>query len=303
MIIVNYHNVLAAAPNRLYQLLGREWEAQEEFDRQIAALQERFKIVPLAAIIDAIRRDQQIPRACAITFDDGNFGAYKYGLPVLEKYRIPATFFVITQHVRENGRYAPYYCDRIEAMLQLTTQTRLDLSDFGYDVMSLSRDEEKTAFFKEFRRRIKVTPVNEKKQIDLCLEQQLGVPEEKLAPFLEHEAYRLMGWDELVELRRRGHEIGSHTRTHPSLSQIDASALELEICGSYRDLKEKLGLQEISFAYPFGKPKHISDAAIAMVQAAGYNSGLTMKEGENTPATNLYKLRRMDFRSIKQLYF
>jgi peptidoglycan/xylan/chitin deacetylase (PgdA/CDA1 family) len=295
MIIVGYHNVIASPPNAFNRLARKEWERQDEFERQIAALSARFEIVPLQAIVDAIRRGQQIRNACALTFDDGNLGAYQYGLPILEKYRAPATFFIITQKVCEAGKYAPYYFNRLEAMLQLAAARALDLSAFGYGAVSLADDERKAEFYKKFRRKIKITSASEKAQIDESIDRQLDVPEENIAAFLQHEVYQMMRWEQIADLRKRGHEIGSHTRTHPALSQIDAAQLEFEIAGSYADLRERLGLQEIAFAYPFGKPKHVSDAAVDAVKRAGYNCAVMTKEGENTPATNPHRLRRMDF--------
>lgn len=295
MLIVNYHNILREPPNAFNRRVRKEWDTQTEFERQILALRARFKIAPLAAIVDAIRTEKAIPNVCAITFDDGNLGAHKYGLPVLTKYHVPAAFFIITQKVREADKYAPYYFDRLEAMLQLTPKNSLDLSDFGYGVVSLAGDEHKIEFYKKFRRQIKITASSEKAQIDESIDRQLGVSEERIARFLQAEAYQMMSWEEIGDLLKKGHEIGSHTRTHPSLSQIDAAQLEFEIGGSFDDLKARLGLQEIPFAYPFGKPKHFSDAAVEMVRRSGYTCGLTMKAGENVPEINLFRLRRMSF--------
>lgn len=300
MLIVNYHNVLASPPNAFNASLRKEWDTQAAFERQVAELASRFTIVPLHTIGEAIRRERQLHNACAITFDDGCLGAYKYGKPVLERFGATATFFIITQRVRGEQNYRPTYFDHLEALLALTTQPHLDLSVFDHGVFPLTNDEEKIAFYKEFRQRIKVTPAKEKAQIDASLEQQLKVTEEQSAKYLRHEAYQMMSWEEIEDLRRSGHEIGGHTRTHPALSQVDATELEREICGCYADLQGRLGLREIPFAYPFGKPKHISEAAIATVRRAGFSCAATMKEGVNTPATNLFKLRRVSFNSLEK---
>ncbi len=299
MLIVNYHNVLEHAPSALNARLRKEWDTQAEFDRQIAELAARFEIVPLQAIVTAIQNGEQLDGVCAITFDDGCFGAYQYGKPVLDRYRATATFFIITQRVRGTPAACPGYFDRIEALLALTTQARLDLSGFNFGAFSLQEDEDKLAFYKIFRRRIKITPAEMKARIDASIHEQLQVSEAMLAEYLRHEAYQMMSWEEIKDLQRNGHEIGGHTRTHPALSQIDAAELDNEIYGCHADLQERLGAREFPFAYPFGKPKHISDAAIAMVQRAGFSCAVTMKDGVNTPTTNLFKLRRVSFEALK----
>ena len=59
-------------------------------------------------------------------------------------------------------------------------------------------------------------------------------------------------WDELKELARRGHRIGLHTRTHPFCSQISTDAIEIEIIAPSRELRARLGVNKLAFAYPFG---------------------------------------------------
>jgi peptidoglycan/xylan/chitin deacetylase (PgdA/CDA1 family) len=39
--------------------------------------------------------------AASLTFDDNSIGQFRYGLPILNKYNIPATFFVITGRVND----------------------------------------------------------------------------------------------------------------------------------------------------------------------------------------------------------
>ena len=47
----------------------------------------------------------------------------------------------------------------------------------------------------------------------------------------EHEL-AAMGWDDLRGLADLGWEIGSHTRSHPKLTELDAGALQEELAGS-----------------------------------------------------------------------
>lgn len=296
MLIINFHNVLAAMPGALSAQLRRgEWDSLAEFERQIAALAARYEFVPLRALAEAIRGGKPRENVCAITFDDGCRGAYQYARPVLKRFGVSAAFFIITQRVRGALPARPTCFDRLEALLALTEQTVLDLSDYDDEVYSLASDAEKNAFYKIFRRHSKVTPAEMNERLVAAIARQLEVPEEKLAAYLRHEAYEMMSWEEIGALQREGHEIGGHTRTHPALRQCHAAQLESEIFGCFADLRERLGNHAFPFAYPYGKPKHISEAAIAAVQRAGFACAVTMKEGVNTPDTNLFKLRRVSF--------
>ena len=49
-----------------------------------------------------------------------------------------------------------------------------------------------------------------------------------------------------------GHEVGSHTKTHPNLTHVrSARQLRSEIAGSADIIEQQLGTRPISFAYPF----------------------------------------------------
>lgn len=76
----------------------------ETFEKQMAILAQRWKPVPLPAMIDWLNRGIRLPgRAVAVTFDDGTDDNFSYAFPVLAKYRIPATIFLITGQIGQPG--------------------------------------------------------------------------------------------------------------------------------------------------------------------------------------------------------
>lgn len=72
-----------------------------------------------------------------------------------------------------------------------------------------------------------------------------------------------MSWEELGRLSDDGWEIGSHTRTHPRLPQIDQAALREELAGSRAECEAQLSAPCTSLAYPYG------DHDATVVEAAG----------------------------------
>ena len=59
-------------------------------------------------------------------------------------------------------------------------------------------------------------------------------------------------WDAWKRAAATGHEVGSHTKTHPNLTHVQsARQLRNEIEGSADLIEQNLGLRPISFAYPF----------------------------------------------------
>ena len=61
-----------------------------------------------------------------------------------------------------------------------------------------------------------------------------------------------MTWDQARELRRRGFDIGAHTRTHANLGEVRGDVAREEIAGARRELERQLGEPVDLFAYPYG---------------------------------------------------
>jgi peptidoglycan/xylan/chitin deacetylase (PgdA/CDA1 family) len=89
----------------------------------------------------------------------------------------------------------------------------------------------------------------------------------------EHERELLpMSWDQLGELSDAGWEIGSHTLTHPHLTQVDDAALREELTESKAELERRLGRCE-TLAYPYGDH---DDRVVEAAGAAGYAAAGTL---------------------------
>ncbi|MEP6901087.1 MAG: polysaccharide deacetylase family protein [Actinomycetota bacterium] len=64
---------------------------------------------------------------------------------------------------------------------------------------------------------------------------------------------KVLAWNEIKELNKYGIEFGSHTRTHPDLTQISFDRAEGEMVESKAVIEDSLGCPVTTFAYPFGK--------------------------------------------------
>jgi peptidoglycan/xylan/chitin deacetylase (PgdA/CDA1 family) len=73
-------------------------------------------------------------------------------------------------------------------------------------------------------------------------------------------------WDDLRELLERGHEVGSHTISHPHLTELDDAQLLTELIDSREQIEAELGRPCPYFAYPYGEQD-------ARVRDAAYRAG------------------------------
>ncbi|RRJ82533.1 polysaccharide deacetylase family protein [Aestuariirhabdus litorea] len=73
--------------------------SSEKFDEQMKRLKKRgFKSISLGHLFNHLYRDEALPdKSVVITFDDGHLSFYEKAMPVLEKYDLTATNFIITE--------------------------------------------------------------------------------------------------------------------------------------------------------------------------------------------------------------
>ncbi len=82
-----------------------------------------------------------------------------------------------------------------------------------------------------------------------------------------------MTWQELRELTTAGWEVGSHTRSHPHLTRLDDTSLELELERSRAECEAALGLPCRSLAYPYGDH---DGRVVQAARDAGYSAAGTL---------------------------
>jgi len=89
----------------------------------------------------------------------------------------------------------------------------------------------------------------------------------------EHELIP-MGWEELGRLAGAGWEVGSHTRSHPHLTEVgDDGALEEQLLGSREVVEHHMGRACTSIAYPYGDH---DDRVVEATRRAGYAAAGTL---------------------------
>ncbi len=108
-----------------------------------------------------------------------------------------------------------------------------------------------------------------------------------------HGTPQWMTWDQVRELRRRGFEIGSHTRTHLDLGSITGPVALKEILGGRLELEERLEERVDLFAYPYGGFQHMADSNRELVKAAGFRCCCSCYGGVTLHGDDPFDLRRI----------
>jgi peptidoglycan/xylan/chitin deacetylase (PgdA/CDA1 family) len=100
-----------------------------------------------------------------------------------------------------------------------------------------------------------------------------------------------LSWDELRSLADRGWEVGSHTRSHPRLTQLDDDSLSTELRESREICAAELGGACESLAYPYGDVDNRVIEATARAgyrQAAGLPARWHAEDPLNWPRVGVY---------------
>jgi peptidoglycan/xylan/chitin deacetylase (PgdA/CDA1 family) len=100
----------------------------------------------------------------------------------------------------------------------------------------------------------------------------------------------LMDEGQVREWLSAGHQIGSHSLSHPNLRHLSSSAAREEIFGSKKSLEDRFGVEVNHFCYPFGS---WNEPVRDLVKEAGYHTACTVCFGINNGNTPRFELRRI----------
>jgi peptidoglycan/xylan/chitin deacetylase (PgdA/CDA1 family) len=101
-----------------------------------------------------------------------------------------------------------------------------------------------------------------------------------------------LDWDDVREMHGLGHEIGSHTLTHPDLAAISRDSMRYELGESKRRIEKELGRSVRWFAYPFGGREQFPLDGLSLVREAGYEGCLSGYGGFVHPGSGPFMLPR-----------
>lgn len=112
-------------------------------------------------------------------------------------------------------------------------------------------------------------------------------------PEPRHQHNPLLTWEQLREMQAAGLAIGSHTLTHPHLTELTPEQMIQELRESKRVLEKNLDTPVDFVAYPYGE---FNEEIAGTAQEVGYRAAFSTALGLNSHATNLFALRRMNVR-------
>jgi peptidoglycan/xylan/chitin deacetylase (PgdA/CDA1 family) len=245
----------------------------DEFDDQVATVSKYFDVIGLEEVFAYLRGASLPANPAIITFDDGYRDCYDQALPILKKHGCKAVFFVATSYCTERR---VYWWDKIAFALRNAQNDVIELSYPTRCLFNLKADPKGA-----HRTLLNLVKSHFGLDVDRFIDELMVAAGVAWSIEIErkHADDLVMTWEQVLELRRAGMEIHSHTRTHRTLQTLRERDLKDELEGARNDLEQILGEQVRGVSYPVGRSVARFPMLRAAVKDAGYEVGFSNTSG------------------------
>jgi peptidoglycan/xylan/chitin deacetylase (PgdA/CDA1 family) len=297
--ILAYHRVLDLPSEETFPYDVELVSASvEDFARQMKYVKERFTPISFADLLRFLDRGENPPRGSVIvTFDDGFADNYHNAFPVLKALQVPATIFLATGYLDQQEQY---WYEKLTYAVMTTRMAQAAIQGLGSIPLGetvLARRQAVKRLLRELKRMPNRARVE---TVGTLLKQLLpdgdAGPDPRSGP---------MTWEQVREMAQHNIEFGSHSVTHPVLSQLEPAQLAFELEHSKNRIEAMSDAPVKVIAYPVGGEEAFNDAVRKAVRTAGYRLGVSYIPGVNRYRDwDPYALRRLHVeRYVDDAYF
>lgn len=275
----NYINVLLY--HRVCDLDNDFWKlavSPEHFEIQMKYIKENYNIIKFED--DWSRVDR---KSIVITFDDGYIDNYRYAIPILKKYNIPATFFVSTDNIDTRDEF---WWDELSNMVYYTNKLPRNIVYKEQLLFFDTQENKKISCLKIRKILLDMDSKTRIKELDNL---------HNIFGFMRRESdlSRTMNSKEIQELSKMDiFTIGAHTKAHCRLSGLTRDQQFEEIYGSKNVLEEIIQKEINIFSYPFGNGQDYSSETVDIVKNCGFKKACVVQGGLFSKDTNDLQIPR-----------
>lgn len=285
-VVLAFHGVTDHAPGNIHNPEGSHLY-QPIFRQLVSFVTREFQVVPLLEIARWLRGDADLPpRALAITFDDGYRNVLTHAAPVLREFGAPATVFVTTDFVFEQRALWP---DRLLSALASTNEKQLTLQADSA-AWAIENESARVQAYYDLCRLLKIVSDSQRStRVDEVV-QALGFHGQ---PWDAWDGFAPLAPEDLPKLLESGIDVGSHTCSHPIITQCADEQMGNEVRCSKELIEGATGVPCTSFAYPNGTEDDFNDASRQHLMDAGYLCAATTIKRRVTRDDDRFEIPRM----------
>jgi peptidoglycan/xylan/chitin deacetylase (PgdA/CDA1 family) len=254
-----------------------------QFARQMEYLSAHCFPCSLEEAVERLARNDLPDKAVVVTFDDGYRDNYVHAFSILQRYGIPATIFLATGAI---GSGKMIWHDRVFRAFRKTKVAALEgLPGIENKPPVRTLEERRVAQARVLQLLWELTDEERIDRIDR-LEERLAIEDKETSAGL------MLEWNEVLAMAQNGISFGSHTISHPILSNLPVHRLREEIEESKKVIESRIKRSVTGFAYPVGRKQDFNDRVKAIVREAGYQCAVTTIFGVNEATQDPLELRR-----------
>lgn len=242
----------------------------EAFRLQMVFVRRAYRVVPLADLVDALRRDRPLPPgALAITFDDGYADNHTLAAPVLRSLGLPATVYVATGAIDDG---APFW---VAAVRVLARRAAEFLRVRGLDPVPLGDAAARERAARAVTGALVTVDAADRAERLAEAAEVAGVD---VGAAL---AGTMLTSAQIADLAAQGWCIGAHTVTHGNVAQMPEAAAAREMAASRDALAAIVGGPVEHFCYPNtgGRHRYFDETTARLLAATGFRSAATSRPG------------------------
>jgi len=245
----------------------------EQFDRQIAILKERFTVIDTAALVKYREEGRPLPpNPVLLTFDDGYRDNLTRALPILQRHRVQAVFFIPTAFM---GQGKLFSWERISALISRCRRPEIRIGYPESLQFFLGGESSRRSAARELtwvsRSRANVDEARFLAELaEACEVPWDASIERRIADEL------ILDWNGVRALVDGGMEVQSHGQSHALFPFISPEQVLHEATQSRQVLEAQTGQSQVAIAYPAGAGLVPGQPSYDAVAAAGYKLGFCL---------------------------
>ncbi|MFZ5980947.1 MAG: polysaccharide deacetylase family protein [Candidatus Zixiibacteriota bacterium] len=295
LLILMYHDF---APDELPAETKRPLQEKvtcSQFEAHIKAIKNNYRIITVEKAIREMMSEGGLKEnSVAITFDDGYRSNYEVVYPLLKKYDIPVTIYLLIDWI--DGRMTLWW-DELADMVQAADLDRVNPEP----IRKILGEKLRLPLVKignEYKNRVGFYEAVSLALMQMSDEVRPGKMEaikKIILPEGEYprQALKSMTWGQVKDMADNGIEFGAHTLSHINLSYADPEAAAREIEASKKALEWQLGKEIRGFAYPYGyDPPAYGRRIVPLLKEMKFDYACTSWWGNNKSLTDQFLLYR-----------
>lgn len=299
-VVLMYHRIAAETID--------PWKlcvTKENFEQQLSLLRSKYHVISVNELHQQLKEKAVKENTVCITFDDGYTDNYAVARPLLQQYKLPATFFITTNPVIYNKKY---WWDELQHCIleggELPSDFKIQTRDihFQFNLNGASKltDELKKAhedwkdpaprptpraeLYYQLWKILKPLPFEHIQQVMQALPCSNDTNTKKDA------TPEVVTVDELIDLFHNPlFTPGLHTASHPALAFQSSAAQFAEIAKCKKDLEQIVNKIVDTISYPYG---NYNAETIKVVRQLKINTGFSTEEKSIDHTSNPLALGR-----------